>query len=123
MCLDEQNSLSLPFFLYEIVHHCNLNCKWCDHCSPIADEEYVTVEQFTKDLELVNDKFSDVFFVAIMGGEPLMHPNLDLIIKSARNILPKSSIKIYTNGLLLSSFKKDFWHLLRQNKITIVLTK
>lgn len=46
-----KNKLKLQYFLYEIVHNCNLNCKGCDHCSPIADEEYVNLKQFKEDLK------------------------------------------------------------------------
>jgi len=67
-------NLNLLYFLYEIVHHCNLNCKGCDHCAPIAEEEFVSVEQIIKDLTLLKSRFFNIFQLGIMGGEPLLHP-------------------------------------------------
>ncbi|MBQ8887474.1 MAG: 4Fe-4S cluster-binding domain-containing protein [Candidatus Gastranaerophilales bacterium] len=79
------NKLHLQYFLYEIVHHCNLNCKGCDHCAPIAEEEYVELKQYKNDLK----HFNEINAFAIMGGEPLLHPYINEIVKISRKILKK----------------------------------
>ena len=81
------NKLNLQYFLYEIVHHCNLNCRGCDQCAPIADEEYVDLKQFENDLIKIKNHFHKIYSFAIMGGEPLLHPELNKILKIARKTL------------------------------------
>lgn len=33
-------------FVYHLADHCNLNCKCCDHFSPIAKEQYADLASF-----------------------------------------------------------------------------
>ena len=32
-------------FNVDVVAHCNLNCKYCDHFAPLAEEEFVDLTQ------------------------------------------------------------------------------
>lgn len=73
--------LQIGYFLYEIVHHCNLECKGCDHCAPIAQEEYVELKTYKKDIEKMKKIFHRINSFAIMGGEPLLHPKIIDIMK------------------------------------------
>ena len=36
-----------------VVDHCNLNCAYCDHLSPLAKEGYYDVNQFEKDFSVL----------------------------------------------------------------------
>ena len=73
-----------------LLDACNLNCK---HCYARKNNSKLTVEQIEKIKEYADffkiDKFS------LLGGEPLMHPDIEQIL----DILPKASI--YTNGKLV----------------------
>jgi hypothetical protein len=42
-----RNIESIEFHLAE---HCNLNCAGCDHFSPLAAEEYASLETVKKDM-------------------------------------------------------------------------
>ena len=114
---------SLHYFLYEIVHHCNLNCKGCDHCAPIAEEEYVDLKQYKNDLKAIKKTFYNINIFAIMGGEPLLHPQLIEIVKLSRKILKNTIILIYTNGINLEKLPEEFWELCQKENIEIILTK
>lgn len=111
------------YFLYEIVHHCNLNCKSCDHFSPLADEEYVKLETYEKDINEMNKKFDRIANIGIMGGEPLLHPNLDKILEITRKILKKTNILVFTNGIMLKKQPEYFWETLQKTNILLVITK
>ncbi len=117
------NKINMQYFLYEIVHHCNLNCKGCDHCAPIAEEEFVNLKQFENDLKKIKKTFNSINAFSIMGGEPLLHPQLIEIIKISRKILKKTVILIYTNGINLENQPEKFWEICKKNKIEIILTK
>ena len=112
------NKINMQYFLYEIVHHCNLNCKGCDHCAPIAEEEFVNLKQFENDLKKIKKTFNSINAFSIMGGEPLLHPQLIEIIKISRKILKKTVILIYTNGINLENQPEKFWEICKKNKIS-----
>lgn len=54
-----------------------------------------------------------------MGGEPLLLKNLDQYIKIARKFLPKTALRLVTNGLLLPSAPQKLFDALRENKFTV----
>lgn len=114
----------LTNFVLNVCDHSNLRCKGCDHFACIAEERFVPLESIQKDVfrmaELTN---GDVDLIGIMGGEPLLHPDLLDIIAVARKALPKTWIRVVTNGILLLQMKEDFWQCCRDNDITIVNTK
>ena len=119
----ENNKLNIKYFLYEIVHHCNLNCKGCDHCSPIAEEEYVDIKTYKKDIEKMKKNFDYIERIGIMGGEPLLHPKINQIIKTTRNILKKTQILIFTNAIELRNQPESFWQTLKKEQASLVITK
>jgi MoaA/NifB/PqqE/SkfB family radical SAM enzyme len=61
--------------------------------------------------------------LGVMGGEPLLHPDLLEILKAARKLFPATQIRLTTNGILLLQQNDEFWNVCRENKITIVITK
>jgi len=36
-----------------LVEHCNINCKYCDHFSCIAEEKFADINVFTRDLQRI----------------------------------------------------------------------
>ncbi len=117
------SKFSHAYFLYEIVHHCNLNCRSCDHCAPIANEEYADINIFKRDLKHIKKIFDKVYRIGIMGGEPLLHPDICKFIKIARDFFPNTHLSLYTNGILLLSMPEKLWKYLNKTKSEIILTK
>lgn len=111
-------------FDVHLVDHCNLNCKGCDSLSPIAPKYFLEKESFEKDCvrlaELSGGKLEDI---CLLGGEPLLHPEITEIMKIARKYFPKTDIGILTNGILLLKMNDDFWNCCRKNSIKITITK
>ena len=100
---------ALEYIEYDIVGHCNLNCKGCSHFSNIiCDNSFVTLESYEKDLRRMKELFSYIARIKILGGEPLLHPQLNEIIKITREVLPKATIDIVTNGLLIIRWMRYF---------------
>ena len=58
-----------------------------------------------------------------MGGEPLLHPQVNDFMRITREAYPHSKIFIVTNGLLLLKMPNDFWETLRQYRIRIHWSK
>jgi len=114
----------LKMIIYNIVAHCNLNCKGCMSLSPIMDEHFVSTEDIVKDLrQLSKITNNSLMLLELQGGEPLLHPDLINIFSTARNIFPNTTIKIVSNGILLPNQTDAFWIACNRNKIEIAVTK
>ena len=92
----------INYLEHHIVDHCNLNCIGCSHFSPLSNPWYEDINDFTKDFtELAVKTNQQVGVIRLMGGEPLLHPNVGAFLVTARNLFPNSEIQLVTNGLLL----------------------
>jgi hypothetical protein len=107
-------------FDIHVAEHCNLNCKGCEHFSTLAPKKYLDVKIFERDCrrlsELTGGWIDDI---AVLGGEPLLHPQITSILSIARNYFPTGKILILTNGTLLSTQNSSFWESCNKNHINI----
>lgn len=111
-------------FDIQVVEHCNLNCKNCNHCATVAEEEYLDIEEYERDCARLSKLFaSEVKYVALVGGEPLLHPELPEIMRITREAFQVGKIRIITNGLLLPSMGDDFWAACKEYRITLAPTE
>ena len=78
---------------FDIIHKCNLYCRGCNHFSCLVTNEdgLIPVEQVTSDMKRLSEIF-EPYKIVILGGEPLLHPNLNDILINARKIFPKTNI-------------------------------
>jgi len=112
----------LKYFDIHLVEHCNLNCKGCDHFSPLAQPEYSDPSKVDKDFRRLSNLLNVERF-SLMGGEPLLHPFVDDFMQIARKNFPKSIIQLVTYGILLPRMIGSFWMRCKQFDIEIVCTK
>lgn len=114
----------LQYMILNILDHCNLNCQSCDHFAPLAEKKFVAVDVLENDLKNMS-KLLDKSLVrmSLMGGEPLLHPDLLKIIPLARQYFPDTRIQIVTNGLFLLKQPDEFWSSCNKYSIEIVNTK
>lgn len=108
-----------------ITDHCNLNCKSCTHYSPISKENFLNLESLIDDLNIIKHKGIVNYFheIRLLGGEPLLNPDIIEIIKKIRQIIPSKKIVLVTNGLLLKKMPNDFFKCCSKNNIIICITK
>jgi MoaA/NifB/PqqE/SkfB family radical SAM enzyme len=78
------------------------------------------INRFTNDFERLS-KLSNgnVRRIRLLGGEPLLHPDITKFIETARKNFPNSEIAICTNGILLKKMSEEFWETCRVNNIEI----
>lgn len=108
----------------ELTGKCNLNCKSCSHFSPIAEEEKLSIEEFERDIkQLAKIMPGKIRKINLLGGEPLLHEQIESFMKTARQYFPKTEIYIVTNGILLLQQKPSFWTSAQENNIGIEVTK
>lgn len=109
-------------FIVDIVDHCNLNCKCCGHFSPLASKSFLDKNIFENDLHRLNELLSGrIHCFEIMGGEALLHPQLDDFIKiTAKYVFGEKNL--CTNGILLSKLPSSIYKLCADTNTTICIT-
>lgn len=111
-------------FEVHLVEHCNLNCRYCGHYSPLAKKEYLDPHEYKNDCLRLSELFDHtVERILLIGGEPLLHPQIVEIMKITREAFPIGEINIVTNGILLSEMGNDFWDACRECRIKIEVTE
>ena len=118
-----RNRTFLKSIELQIVDHCNLNCRGCAHFSNISEKRFTDARVLVKTLDRLNQHIGYIYSVAILGGEPLLHPDIVDIIGYTRDRFPISEIRIVTNGLLLDRMPEEFYKACRKNRILIYITK
>ena len=114
----------LEYFVLNILDHCNLRCKGCDHFAAIAEKRFIEPEVISRDLQRMSElTHGHVTRIGVMGGEPLLHPQLLQIVAETRKWFPETRVQIVSNGLLLNQQNEEFWAVCRENRIEIVVTK
>lgn len=116
----------LPQLSFEVAlaEHCNLRCAGCDHFAPIAEPELADLDEFRRDFERLSQLFSGrAQEIHLLGGEPLLHPDIARFLAAARTCFPEAVIDVTTNGVLLGKMDEDFWQACREHRIAIRPTK
>ena len=86
-----------PFLVHIIpMRRCNLDCGYCNEYDTVSKP--VPLEEMKRRLDLLADMGTSI--ITISGGEPLMHPELDEVI---RHIRKRGMIAgLITNGFFLN---------------------
>jgi organic radical activating enzyme len=98
--------LTLPFLELMVIRACNLSCTGCTTFSDLRHSGYVTWDQGHSELEPWIRRLN-LEGIGIMGGEPLINPDLADWLIGIRKLLPNAQIRFVTNGLLLD----QNWHI------------
>jgi hypothetical protein len=109
---------------YHLVEHCNLKCAGCLHFSNLAEASFASLKIFVQDLErlavLLGDQLDRII---LLGGEPLLHPQVGSFFPAAMEIFPHTPVTLVTNGLLLTRMPEHFWQSCARSQVQIVISK
>ncbi|SDH52294.1 radical SAM protein [Desulfosporosinus hippei] len=107
-----------------LVEHCNLNCHMCTHFSPLAKPVFADIKEFERDMKRLAILFgNEVEYIMLLGGEPLLHPDITDFFHVARAFFPETNIILYTNGIILDQMDQNFWSACKSAQIEFILTK
>lgn len=95
----------LPFLEIMVIRTCNLSCKGCTTFSDLKYSGYYTWDQGRSWVEPWTQRIK-LSAVGVMGGEPLINPQIVDWLTGLRQLLPQAQIRFVTNGLLL----ERNWH-------------
>lgn len=110
----------LHHFEIHITDHCNLNCKGCAHFSNLCPPTFAEVDEFEREMRAMASHFSAVTQIYLLGGEPLLHPEVATFVRIARSAFPETRIYLMTNGLLVTRMGDDFWEALRETGVVLL---
>lgn len=114
-------SIGINFFLTD---HCNLNCKGCMAFAPIVEPSFLDIQSFTNDIaRLAYLSNSSAHAINLLGGEPLLHPDLKKFMMITRKYFNNSIIRIFTNGLLFNKIDDSFFVKSHELGIELWITK
>lgn len=91
---------------YSVTYHCNLRCSSCTHMSPFQKEFFPSLESFSKDINRLAEEVRTPV-LRLLGGEPLLNPDLISFLITARESGISDKIMITTNGLLLHKISEE----------------
>lgn len=110
---------TLYHFDVHLTDHCNLNCKGCIHFSSICKPWFVDPERFADDMDAMSRRLN-VSQIFLLGGEPLLHPEVAVLLGTARRCFPRSRICVVTNGVLLMGMGEEFWRTMAEEQVVLI---
>ncbi len=93
---------------YHVADHCNLRCDHCCSFSPILKKWLAEPAQFEADLRAVSRVVAPQF-LKIVGGEPLLHPELETLLGIAKSLAVGRRIQLTTNAFLIEKLTPRGW--------------
>ena len=95
-------------FELHVTEHCNLRCAHCCNTSPYLSHKTLAPTQIASTLSRMSKVLhADVF--KIMGGEPLLHPEITEVLRVVKASGVGDVVRLFTNGLLLHKMDDAFW--------------
>lgn len=113
----------LPYIETHLTDHCNLNCRGCGHYSPLSPVRFADTRDFERDIARLAGLFEDIEAIHLLGGEPLLHPEVLTFAASARDAAPRAAIRLVTNGVLLPRMTDRFWRRIAALRIRVDVTR
>jgi len=108
---DVTGRVRVEAFELHVVEHCNLRCAHCCNTSPYLGPKTLSPAAIASTLSTMATAIrADVF--KIMGGEPLLHPEITEVLRVVRESGVGDVVRLFTNGLLLHKMDDAFWRAL-----------
>lgn len=91
-----------------VTHHCNLRCRACAYLAPVRPADMVSADDLREDLRVLGRHYHAAEG-RVLGGEPLLHPELVRLLHVIRESRICDGIRVITNGALLLRQGISFW--------------
>lgn len=106
-----------------VVDYCNLNCRGCSHFSNIFQKgASVGYKSFEKDIIHLSRKIFIEHF-DLLGGEAFLAENLAEYIECLRKYMPKTTITIVSNGILIPKQSPELLSYIKGNRVVVSITE
>ncbi len=106
-----------------VVDYCNMNCRGCSHFSNIFQKgDTVGYESFKKDIQYLSNKVFISHF-DLLGGEAFLSKQLGQYIECLRQYMPKTSISVVSNGLLIPKQSEELLAYIKEKDVLVSITE
>lgn len=103
--IEKDGRVHIPNVEFYLAYECNLKCEFCALLNPfrtgIVAKEYL-VDSFEKWSRKVSPGH-----VRLLGGEPLLNPDIAEIVTAASRLWAPAQIQVWTNAVLLPRVSDD----------------
>jgi len=100
------------------VDHCNITCGGCNHASPAMPAWFADPDAVYRDFSVLAKVYRPTF-LKVLGGEPLMHKNLALLLDAVRAAGMAGKLMLVTNGVLLHRAPDAVWEAVDEIEISV----
>jgi molybdenum cofactor biosynthesis enzyme MoaA len=83
-----------------VTGECNLGCFYCHNEGQAKEDSYVSLDDVRRLTDALRRRNVETDEITVSGGEPLLHPDIEAIVASAREVTPQ--VTLVSNGLLAS---------------------
>lgn len=101
-----------------VADHCNISCRQCNHGSPGVAKWFADPAAVGRDLAILAKVYRPGF-IKLIGGEPLLHPDLAGLVAAARRSGVSQRFMLCTNGLLLHRMADAAWRLVDEVAVSL----
>lgn len=89
-----------------VTNKCSLNCKNCNALMPYySNPKDIPYKELINEIEQLVKIVNNIGNIVLLGGEPFLYKDLDLIINNLAKRKQIKGIRIVTNGTILPSIK------------------
>lgn len=122
--MDYEEFNYLQYLEFHLTNRCNLNCAGCSHFIPLVPgKEEVDFEELKRDLKRLKKLAGHISVIRIMGGEPMLSPDLSECCSLIRELYPYAYVRIATNGALLAgNLKNELVQTIKKENIVLDIT-
>jgi ABC-2 type transport system ATP-binding protein len=126
---------SLIRYEVHLTDSCNLHCAGCLHFSSLCDrsgaDNLLDINSYENDCKRISELSNGrMVTIRLLGGEPLLHPNVNSFITITRKYFPELNkteetgiIDLITNGILLHKQSDEFWNICCKNNARIIISE
>lgn len=115
LCKIKSKTFYIPCLEVPVTTHCTLCCEECANLIQYYKQPYhISVEKIIRNVMKLSLAVDGIDCIRILGGEPLLHPNLDILLKYLAEEKKISNVTIVTNGTL--RFEREACNILANNK-------
>lgn len=100
----DYRSTKFDWFGYIVSQNCTLKCEHCCELVPYQkNKSFSSVEEIVKDVRTLAKSSKFIKFVELVGGEPLLHPEIEKLLTELLKIENIGYIKSFTNATVIPS--------------------
>lgn len=101
-----QKRLCMSKVVLPLTNKCSLNCAKCNSFIPYANDKVdIDIEQLKSDVQAFFEVVDELSVLALVGGEPLLYRDIDVLIEFIANRFGSriGTILLITNGTIIPS--------------------